>query len=85
MNDGMRSPATAEPFRSPTRPPAPIAARVVAAGPHPLWMRSAAITPVSATVDPTDRSIAPLTMMSVIPRAPTDTITVCVRMILKLW
>ena len=85
MKDGIRRAATAVPFTNPITPPNAIAARVVGTGPHPCWIRSAAATPVSATTEPTDRSIAPLTMIMVMPRAPIETITDCVRMILKLW
>jgi hypothetical protein len=35
-------------------------------------------------LDPTDRSMPPLTMIIVIPSAPMATITVCVKMVLKL-
>jgi len=53
-------------------------------GPQPCWMSCAPTTLVSAMVDPTDRSMPPLTMISVMPSAPMATMTVCVKMILKL-
>ena len=35
------------------------------------------MTPVRAIVEPTERSMPPPTMMSVMPMAPSATITVC--------
>ena len=85
MKGVMRSPAMAAPFTRPMAAPVPISARTVAAAFHPCWIRSAPTTPVSAMVEPTDRSMPPLTMIIVMPSAPTATMTVCVKMILKLW
>jgi hypothetical protein len=47
-------------------------------------MSRAPTTLVSAMVEPTERSMPPLTMINVMPSAPMATITVCVKMILKL-
>ena len=44
----------------------------------------AVTTPVRAMADPTDRSMPPLTMMSVMPMAPSATITVCATTMRKL-
>ena len=44
-------------------------------------MPSAVTTPVSAIVEPTDRSMPPLTMIIVMPIAPIATMTVCDRTI----
>ena len=44
----------------------------------------AVTTPVSAITDPTDRSMPPLTMIIVMPMAPSATITVCATTMRKL-
>ena len=85
MNGVIRSPAIAPPLSRPTKAPvATMAATATAAG-WPCWISWAPTTLASAMTEPTERSMPPLTMISVIPKAPMPTMTVWVRMILKLW
>ena len=83
MNGIIRRPAIAAPFRNPITAPAAMIASTTAAVGQPCWISSAPTTLVNAMLEPTLRSIPPLTMISVMPSAPIATITVCVRMILK--
>jgi NADH-quinone oxidoreductase subunit M len=50
----------------------------------PFWINIAPTTLVNAMLDPTDRSIPPLTMIIVMPSAPIATMTVWVKIVLKL-
>ena len=83
MKGIIRRPAIATPFRQPMTAPQATTAATTAAGFQPCWISSAPTTLVNAIVEPTLRSMPPLTMISVMPSAPIATITVCVRMILK--
>ena len=85
MNGTTRSRVIATPFASPTKPPTAIpAARASVVG-HPELIPSAAMTPVSAIVDPTERSMPPLIIMIVIPIAPIATMTVCARTVRRFF
>jgi len=84
MKGVMRSPAIAAPLARPMSPPAATPAATTAAGLQPRWIRSAPTTLVSAMAEPTDRSMPPLMMTMVIPSEPIATITVWVKIILKL-
>ena len=84
MNGTTLRPVMRRPLPSPMSPPASTAAATASDGGQPAPIASAATTPVSAIVAPTDRSIPPLMMMSVIPIAPSATITVWVRTIRRL-
>ena len=64
-------------FTRPTSPPARTPRPTAARGAPPLRRWRAAITPVRAMAEPTERSIPPLTMIRVMPIAPRATITVC--------
>ena len=83
MKGGSRSVAIIAPFNKPMRPPASTTAATAAIVPQPLRIIRAPTTLVNAMLDPTERSIPPLTMIIVMPSAPTATITVCVKMVLK--
>ena len=65
------------PFIAPINPPAKRPASTAAAGFQEDLNARAVTTLVSATLDPTDRSIPALIMIIVIPMAPVATITVC--------
>ena len=76
MNGTTFNRVIASPFRSPTRPPATTAASTPLTGDQPSRIASAVMTPVSAIVEPTERSMPPPTITSVMPIAPIATITV---------
>ena len=84
MNGTTRRPVISRPLPRPTSPPATRAAAVATTGDHPAASPSAATTPVRAIAAPTERSIPPLIMISVMPIAPRATITVCDRTIRRL-
>ena len=84
MKGVIASPAIAEPLMRPMAPPEAITSATTAAVENPCLIRRAPTTLVRAMLEPTDRSMPPLTMMRVMPRAPTATITVWMKMILKL-
>ena len=84
MKGVMRRPAMAAPLTRPMAPPVATTASSTATGPQPCWISRAPTTLVRATAEPTDRSMPPLTMIIVMPSAPMATITVWVKMILKL-
>ena len=82
----MRSAATRVPLIAPTSAPARMVTAMTPVVPHGSGNASsrAPTTLVSATTEPTLRSMPPLTMISVMPSAPMATMTVWVKMILKL-
>ena len=84
MNGTTRSFVIIAPLTIPITPPVATAARSASDGGHPAPMPSAVMTPVSAIVAPTDKSIPPLTMIIVIPIAPIAVITVCERTMRRL-
>jgi uncharacterized protein (DUF1786 family) len=67
MNGGMRTRAITRPLAKPSSAVQQTAAAMATMRPYAL--RFAAITPATATIDPTDRSIPPVRMTNVIPRA----------------
>ena len=77
MNGTTRRRVTTSPFTRPTRPPSGTAASTAIEGARPPRSSSAQRTPVRAIAEPTERSIPPPTITSVMPRAPIATITVC--------
>jgi hypothetical protein len=83
INGIMRSPPMANPLSNPI--PAPTAIVNAAAAKAELLLTSAVAptTLVSATTEPTLKSMPALTMIIVIPSVPIATITVWVKMILK--
>jgi hypothetical protein len=84
MNGTTRSTVIIAPLRTPMIPPAATAASRANDGAHPPPTPNAAITPVSAMIAPTERSIPPLTMITVIPIAPIAVMTVCESTIRRL-
>ena len=84
MNGGIRSAAIIVPFTSPMIAPAVRTRMTVGIVPNSRWISKAPTTLVNAMLDPAERSMPPLTMIIVIAIAPIATITVCVKMILKL-
>ncbi len=85
MNGGIFPYATLAPLKHPTN--APITAeRMIGTinGYSPGCAKVAAITPVSATIDPTDRSIPPDTMTNIIPMARIPLMEACLRMFTRL-
>ena len=84
MNGIMRNPAMTPPLNSPIIPPARIVSAPATQGGKFFTRRVAPSTLVSATIDPTLKSMPPLTMIMVIPSAPIETMTVWTKMILKL-
>ena len=83
MNGSMRKPAMIEPLTKPIKPPAPTVSKTTSHGGTFFKASVAPSTPVSATTEPTLRSIPALTMIIVMPNPQIATMTVCVRMILK--
>ena len=77
MNGTTRKVVIASPLTRPTMPPTITPAARAASGGHPARRAKAQVTPVSATVEPGDKSMPPLTMMMVMPMAPMATMTVC--------
>jgi hypothetical protein len=61
----------------PTRAPSSTAPSTASDGARPSRSARAHSTPVSAIVEPTERSMPPATITSVMPIAPMATITVC--------
>ena len=84
MNGGIRSAAIIVPFTSPMIAPARRTRMTVGIVPNSRCISNAPTTLVNAMLDPAERSMPPLTMIIVIAIAPIATITVCVKMILKL-
>ena len=84
MNGIIRSPPMTRPFSSPTKAPTVIVRPAATKAECPWTSAVAPTTLVNATTEPTLRSIPPLTMIIVIPSVPIATITVWVKMILKL-
>ena len=84
MKGTTRRRVIARPLMRPTTPPTAIPASRAAAGAQEDESAIAETTPERATTDPTERSIPPLTMMTVIPIAPKATMTVCVSTIRRL-
>ena len=84
MNGIMRNAVIMPPLAKPTSPPASTVSKSTTAKPWPCSISLAVTTLHSATTDPALKSIPPLTITSVIPIAPMATMTVCVRIILKL-
>src|SRR5512134_1662951 len=84
MNGMTFNRVIARPFTTPMSPPDATPSRTAVSGAVPLLTASAVTTPVSAMADPTDRSMPPLTMIIVIPIAPSATITVCATTMRKL-
>jgi hypothetical protein len=74
----------ARPLATPMAPPAITPSSTDTIGDTPVRSASAVTTPVSAMAEPTDKSIPPLTMIIVMPMAPSATITVCATTIRKL-
>src|SRR5262245_2661136 len=70
-NGTIRSAPIAAPFTRPSAPPVAIAARMAANAGAPCDSDAAHTTLVSATAEPTDKSMPPLTMIIVMPSAPT--------------
>ena len=73
-----------DPLISPMTPPARIVSATASAGGNPFSRRVAARTLVSATVEPALRSMPPLTITSVMPSAPSATMTVWTSTVLML-
>ena len=84
MNGIIRNAVMIPPFTKPTSPPTKMVAEITAKKPYPCSISFAVTTLASATTEPAHKSIPPLTITSVMPIAPIATITVCVRMVLKL-
>ena len=84
MNGIMRNAVMMPPLAKPTSPPASTVSVSTAVRPWPCSIILAVTTLHSATTDPALRSIPPLTITIVIPIAPMATMTVCVRIVLKL-
>jgi hypothetical protein len=84
MKGTTRRRVMARPFSTPTAPPVSTDASTATLGEKPSRIASAHSTPVRAIVEPTARSMPPPTMISVIPIAPSATITVCARTTLRL-
>src|SRR5688572_28837897 len=66
----------ASPLINPTSPPTSTPAATAVKGLYPSRNVTAVTTPVSAIAEPNNRSMPPLTMMIVMPIAPSATITV---------
>ena len=77
MNGTTRRPVTSAPFTSPQMPPPTTPAIAAARGDQPWPSASATMTVVSATTDPTERSMPPETTITVMPSAAAHTIAVC--------
>ena len=84
MNGTTRRRVMTTPLTTPTSAPTRMPATTAKMTGSPALMPSAVTTPVSAIVEPTERSIPPLMMMSVMPIAPMATITVCASTMRKL-
>ena len=84
MNGESRRPVTSPPMITPHRPPSITTAPAAARGDQP-WARSVASPTVARAIcDPTDRSMPPLAITSVMPRAAVPTTAVCSSMISTL-
>ena len=84
MNGATFSRVMSVPLVSPVRAPANIAMTIAAAGPPPappLLSTSATTTDVIATIEPTERSMPPRMMTSVMPSAAVPTMAVCLAMV----
>ena len=77
MNGTTRRVVIATPLMNPTTAPIATPAATAAIGANPSRNATAVITLASAIDDPTDKSIPPLIITMVIPRAPIATMTVC--------
>ena len=84
MNGIMRTVVMIPPLARPANPPVSTVNVSTAAKPCPCSISLAVTTLHNATTDPALRSMPPLTITIVIPIAPMATMTVCVRIILKL-
>ena len=84
MNGITRSLVMNRPLMTPTTPPATTPSSTARSGLTPSRIAIAVTTPVSAITDPTDRSMPPLTMIIVMPMAPSATMTVCATTMRKL-
>ena len=76
MKGIILNPAITEPFTNPTAAPPSTQTRTTKGGAMPFSNNAAPRTLVSATTEPTLKSIPPLIMIMVIPSAPSATITV---------
>ncbi len=76
MNGTTRSRVMSRPLTVPHSAAAASAPSAASAGSMPMRSRSAVTTVLSATMDPTERSMPPETMTIVIPSAATQTMTV---------
>src|SRR5713101_1970370 len=85
INGTTRSRVIARPLLRPTTPPTKMPAPIATVVDSPALMPSAAITPVRAIDEPTERSIPPLIIIIVIPIAPIATITVCARTVRRFF
>src|SRR6266446_5047188 len=85
INGTTRSRVIARPLLRPTTPPTKMPAPIATVVDSPALMPSAAITPVRAIDEPTERSIPPLIIIFVIPIAPIATITVCARTVRRFF
>src|SRR5215204_5977162 len=77
MKGGMRSAAMAAPFARPHAAPAATAPKTPAAGGAPPAIKSAPATPARAITDPTDRSMPPEAITTVMPIAMIVMTAVC--------
>ena len=84
MNGIIRTVVMMPPLAKPTSPPISTVNASTATKPWPCSISLAVTTLHRATTDPALRSMPPLTITIVIPIAPMATMTVCVRMVLKL-
>ncbi len=67
--EGMRREATSTPFSEPSTAPARHAARPATGAGNPNFESSPAVTPQIAKIEPTEMSICPISITSVMPSA----------------
>src|SRR5664280_2374272 len=86
MNGGMSPLATLNPLNAPIAAPTRTGARIATARAcSPGWARLAAITPVKATMEPTDRSMPPDRITNIMPVARMPLMEACLMIPIRFW